>query len=126
MTLEKSSIPKWKDQAPDDSCTRPKDTKVEQKRDLEAVVKKQTPVRKPNKPPSSGTGPRMPRPTLQNKVKNDTKDQQKPVKGMIQKKPTPPQQDVSIVSTDILVFGLKALFLSNCYNFTSTEVEGQQ
>ncbi|CAA3031084.1 probable mediator of RNA polymerase II transcription subunit 26b [Olea europaea subsp. europaea] len=94
LTLEKSSIPKWEDQAPDDSRTRPKDTKVEQKRGLEAVVKKQTPVRKPNKPPSSGAGPQMPRQTLQNKVKNDTKDQQKPVKGMIQKKPAPPQQDL--------------------------------
>ncbi|KAL2556075.1 putative mediator of RNA polymerase II transcription subunit 26b [Forsythia ovata] len=94
LILEKPSIPKWKDQTPDDSITRPKDTKGEQKKDPEAVVKKQTPGCKPNKPPSSETGPGRPRPALQDKVKNEIKVQQKPEKSTIPKKPMPAQQDL--------------------------------
>ncbi|CAA3006329.1 probable mediator of RNA polymerase II transcription subunit 26b [Olea europaea subsp. europaea] len=90
--LEKSSITKRKDQTPD-SSTRPKDAKGEQRKDPEAVVKKQTPMCNPNKPPSHETGPGKLRPALQSKVKNEIKFLQKADKGMIQKKPMPPQQD---------------------------------
>ncbi|KAI3444300.1 hypothetical protein Pfo_000965 [Paulownia fortunei] len=104
-TLQKTDTRNWKVESPDGSRAPPKDGKAEQKRNPEAMLKKQAPPSKPNrppsgesgpgrpKPPSSESGPGRPKPAVKPKVNNEIKVQQKSDKGTIQKKPMPPQQE---------------------------------
>lgn len=93
---------------PRDSRTPPKDKKVEPKRNPEAMLMKSAPP-KPNrpytdesepgrpKPLDSGSAPVRSKPSVKPKVNNAMMVQQKSENRMIQKKPMPPQNEVSIV-----------------------------
>ncbi|XP_028069107.1 probable mediator of RNA polymerase II transcription subunit 26b [Camellia sinensis] len=87
QSLENHNIPKRKQQVPHESYVTPKDRKGEQ-------MKKQTAVVKPHKPSNTESGSGRPtKVTVERKVNNETKFQQKSDKVSIQKKPLSAQQD---------------------------------
>ncbi|KAF5940990.1 hypothetical protein HYC85_022157 [Camellia sinensis] len=85
-SLENQNVPKRKQQVPHESYVTAKDRKGEE-------MKKQTVV-KPHKPSNTESGSGRPtKVTVERKVKNETKFQQKSDKVTIQKKPLSAQQD---------------------------------
>lgn len=108
---------------PRDSRTPPKDKKVEPKRNPEAVLNKQNPSKpyrpytdesepERSKPLNSNSAPVRPKSFLKTKVNNDMMVQQKPENRIIQKKPMPPQNVVSIEITMITVISILWLLFS--------------
>ncbi|KAL7194685.1 hypothetical protein ACSBR1_035007 [Camellia fascicularis] len=86
-SLENQNVPKRKQQVPHESYVTAKDRKGEE-------MKKQTAVVKPHKPSNTESGSGRPtKVTLERKVNNETKFQQKSDKVTIQKKPLSAQQD---------------------------------
>lgn len=101
------NIPKQRHQLPIESVTPLKDKKDEQTRKKEASIKKQTMLLKPNKPSIPESGPGRPtKPSLEQKVRCETKLQQKSEKVTIQRPPVS-QQNVSFGIADVLVNRLK-------------------
>ncbi|CAL5420574.1 unnamed protein product [Camellia sinensis] len=86
-SLENQNVPKRKQQVPHESYVTAKDRKGEE-------MKKQTAVVKPHKPSNTESGSGRPtKVTVERKVNNETKFQQKSDKVSIQKKPLSAQQD---------------------------------
>ncbi|KAK6127193.1 hypothetical protein DH2020_039077 [Rehmannia glutinosa] len=103
---EKMDVPRRNFEGPDDSnAPLNNDSKAENKRNQESMLRKQAPPSKPNrppkiesgplkpKPPSDESGTRRPNPVVQLKAKNEIMAEQKSDKGTIQKKPVPRQQE---------------------------------
>lgn len=124
--LDKTDTRNRKIESRDDSRLPPKDKKVEEKKNPEVVLKRQSPPTKPNrpptgesgpgrpKPPSNESGPGRPKPAIKPPVKDESKVQQRFNRGTIQRNPMPAHQAVGISST----YGLYLFKLLQNSNFT--------
>ncbi|CAI9779549.1 unnamed protein product [Fraxinus pennsylvanica] len=90
---EKPNIPKMKHQVTCDSSTPSEDRKAEQKKNPEAVMKKQASLIKPNKSLTGESGPGRPKSNVERRVNNEIKVQRKPDNSAVQRRSLPPQQD---------------------------------
>ncbi|XP_009613484.1 putative mediator of RNA polymerase II transcription subunit 26b [Nicotiana tabacum] len=93
LSLDNQNNPVRKKQSADFFDAAPKESKGEQQKKQEAVIKKQTPVMRPNKPSGGDSGPGRPiKPVSEQKLKmSEMNFQQKSDKGTVQKRPVPSQ-----------------------------------
>ncbi|OIT30625.1 PREDICTED: probable mediator of RNA polymerase II transcription subunit 26b [Nicotiana attenuata] len=94
-SLDNQNNPVRKKQSADFFDAAPKERKGEQQKKQETVIKKQTPVMRPNKPSGGDSGPGRPiQPASEQKLKmSEMNFQQKSDKGTVQRRPVPTQQN---------------------------------
>ncbi|XP_070021264.1 probable mediator of RNA polymerase II transcription subunit 26b isoform X2 [Nicotiana sylvestris] len=94
-SLDDQNNPVRKKQSADFFDAAPKERKSEQQKKQETVIKKQTPVMRPNKPCGGDSGPGRPiKPVSEQKLKmSEMNFQQKSDQGTVHKRPVPTQQN---------------------------------